>query len=123
DRAVTVTGNVVASRRESVVSKWRDPKGPQVLIATIPALKEGISLTEARNIVFLEHSELPADQEQCIKRLCRRGQTHLVQVHHVWAEQSVDMVIRKVLDNRHLGISEALAKWVAEDDLEEDWFN
>lgn len=126
DKAVLVTGDVPAAKRDLRVSEWKQSDGPQVLIATIPSLKEGISLTEARDVVFLEHSELPADQEQCIKRLCRRGQTDLVRAHHVHAKASVDMVIRKVLENRDLGIAEALQKWVEEDgtgtEEEDDWF-
>lgn len=121
-QAVLITGDVAAGKRQTLIDKWKASGGPQVLIATIPSLSTGISLTEARDIVFLEHSELPADQEQCIKRLCRRGQKHLVQVHHVRADKSVDMVIKKVLDNRNLGITEALAKWVAEDTEADEWF-
>lgn len=119
--AVLVSGDVPAPRRDALVADWRKPDGPRVLVATIPSLKEGISLTEATDVVFVEHSELPADQEQCIKRLCRRGQKHLVQVHHLWADKSVDMVIKKVLENRNLGISEALAKWVVEQE-DDEWF-
>jgi SNF2 family DNA or RNA helicase len=122
DNGVLVTGDVPPAKRDAIVDKWRSKVGPQVLVATIPSLKEGISLTEARDVVFLEHSELPADQEQCIKRLCRRGQQDLVQVHHVWAAKSVDVAIKRVLDNRNLGIQEALAKWIADEDTEDDWF-
>ncbi len=122
EQATLITGDIQPQRRDGIVAKWRQPGGPSVLVATIPSLKEGISLTEAADVVFLEHSELPADIEQCIKRVCRRGQSMVVQVHQVRANKSVDMVIKKVLDNRELGISEALAKWVAEDS-EGDWFN
>lgn len=120
-RAVLVTGDVPTTRRSALVDTWRSPTGPDVLVATISALKEGISLTESRDVVFLEHSELPADIEQCVKRLCRRGQNHLVRVHHVHANQSVDMVIRKVLANRELGIEEAMKKWVQEEESDA-WF-
>lgn len=114
-----VTGDSSPQRRTSIVDDWK--RDGKVLVATIPSLKEGISLTEARDVVFLEHSELPADQEQCVKRLCRRGQTDLVRVHHVWANKSVDMVIRKVLTYRDMGITEALKKWVQEDEAD-TWF-
>lgn len=119
EKSYLVTGDSSPQHRTSIVDDWK--RDGRVLVATIPSLKEGISLTEARDVVFLEHSELPADQEQCIKRLCRRGQTNLVQVHHVWANKSVDLVIRKVLDNRNLGITEALAKWI-ETEEDDEWF-
>lgn len=122
-RAVYISGDIPTTKRAATVDKWRSPSGPDVLVATIPSLKEGISLTEARDVVFLEHSELPADQEQCIKRLCRRGQSHLVRVHHVWANNSVDIPMKRVLESRNLGITEALRKWIAEENPEGDWFN
>lgn len=127
DNAVLITGDINPGKRDAYISEWRDGSGPQVLVATISTLKEGISLTEARDVVFLEHNELPSDIEQCTKRLCRRGQKYLVRAHHVWANKSVDMPIRKVLQNRDLGMSEALAKWIEDDtgtgsETEADWF-
>lgn len=124
-KAILVTGDIPAQRRESHIAPWRESDGPQVLVATIPSLKEGISLTEARDVVFLEHSELPSDQEQCIKRLCRRGQKHLVQAHHVWARSSVDMPIRLVNSKRDIGMADALQKWIEDGpgtEEEDDWF-
>lgn len=122
--SVLVTGDVAVGKRHDIIQGWRAKGGPQTLVATIPSLKEGISLTEANDVVFLEHSELPADQEQCIKRLCRRGQKSIVQVHHVDADKSVDMVIKRVLADRNLGIQDALKKWIAEDPeaTDEEWF-
>lgn len=122
-QAVLITGDVAVGKREAVLAEWRSPSGPQTLVATISALKEGVSLTEASDVVFIEHTELPADIEQPIKRLCRRGQKNVVQVHHVRAAGTVDMVIKKVLENRNLGISEALKKYLATDEEDfDEWF-
>lgn len=118
-----ISGDLPAAKRMELVDTWRHPTGPQVLVATIPSLNEGISLTEASEIVFLEHTPLPSDIEQTIKRLCRRGQKNVVQVHHVRADKTVDMVTKKVLESRNLGISEALAKYLATEEEESDeWF-
>lgn len=123
--AVLVTGDVPTTRRSGVVDKWRTGKA-QVLVATISSLKEGISLTESNHVVFLESSELPADMEQATKRLLRRGQKKLVNVHYVWAKGTVDKAIKRVLDNRSLGLQEALTQWVKEEPEGEDrndgWF-
>lgn len=115
-KAYLVTGDLSAPKRDEVVEEWRaDPTG--ILVATIPALKEGVSLVEAHKVVFLESSELPADREQCIKRLCRRGQTKVVEVYNVYAEGTVDMAIRRVVNNRHLGIAQVFDHWMnAEED-------
>lgn len=111
-RPVTlITGDVPTEKRSEMVDKWKSEQNG-VLVATISSLKEGISLTTASNVVFLEHSELPADQEQCVARLKRRGQTSLVQVHHVWARATPDIPIKNTLDNRGQGLRRALISWL-----------
>jgi len=111
-RPVTlITGNVPTNKRSQLVDEWKkDAQG--ILVATISSLKEGISLVSATDVVFLEHSELPADQEQCVARLKRRGQTELVTVHNVFAKASPDMGIRNHLKDRNLGLRRALTTWL-----------
>lgn len=113
-RPVTVvTGDVDTSKRSALVDRWKTHKDG-VLVATISSLKEGISLVHASDVIFLEHSELPADLEQCIARLKRRGQTSLVHVHNVFAKRSPDMAIRRHLRERNLGLKRALVSWLQE---------
>lgn len=113
-RPVTlVTGDVDASKRGALVDKWK-AQSNGVLVATISSLKEGISLVHAQDVIFLEHSELPADLEQCVARLKRRGQTSLVHVHNVFAKGSPDMAIRRHLKERNLGLKRALVSWLQE---------
>lgn len=113
-RPVTlVTGDVPTARRGELVDQWK-AKSNGVLVATISSLKEGISLIHAKDVIFLEHSELPADQDQCIARLKRRGQTELVRVHHVWARNTPDMAIKRHLNERTTGLKQALTSWLKE---------
>lgn len=111
-RPVTlITGEVPTARRGELVDKWkRSDNG--ILVATISSLKEGISLIHSQDVIFLEHSELPADQDQCVARLKRRGQTELVRVHHVWARNTPDMSIKRHLSERNLGLKAALTSWL-----------
>lgn len=114
DRKVTlITGDVPTNRRSELVDKWKNQKDG-VLVATISSLKEGISLVHASDVIFLEHSELPADQEQCVARLKRRGQTSLVHVHNVFAKGTPDMAIKRHLNERNLGLKRALTSWLKE---------
>lgn len=113
-RKVTlITGDVPTARRGELVEAWKTHEGG-ILVATISSLKEGISLICAKDVIFLEHSELPADQEQCIARLKRRGQTELVTVHHVWARNTPDMAIKRHLSERRTGLKQALTSWLKE---------
>jgi SNF2 family DNA or RNA helicase len=114
-RPVTVvTGDVPTNKRTELVDKWKSaPNG--ILVATISSLKEGISLINASDVIFLEHSPLPADQEQCVARLKRRGQTNLVNVHNVFAKGTPDTAIKRHLNERNLGLKRALISWLQED--------
>jgi SNF2 family DNA or RNA helicase len=115
-RPVTVvTGDVPTNKRSGLVNEWNNQKNG-ILVATISSLKEGISLVHASDVVFLEHSPLPADQEQCVARLKRRGQTNLVNVHNVFAKGTPDIAIRRSLNERDLGLKRALVSWLREDD-------
>lgn len=111
-RPVTlITGDVPAHLRGEMVEEWtRAPAG--IIVATISSVKEGLSLVHANDVIFLEHSELPADQEQCIGRLKRRGQNALVNVHHVWARSTPDIAIKRALTERHVGLKAALTSWL-----------
>lgn len=106
-----ITGDVPAHRRGELVNQWT-AQNDGLLVATISSLKEGISLVHAEDVIFLEHSELPADQEQCVARLKRRGQTSLVNVHHVYARGTPDMSIKRALDDRNLGLKRALISFL-----------
>jgi SNF2 family DNA or RNA helicase len=113
-RPVTlITGDVPTARRSELVENWKETKDG-ILVATISSLKEGISLIHARDVIFLEHSELPADQDQCIARLKRRGQTDIVRVHHVWARNTPDMAIKRGVYERTTGLKAALVSWLKE---------
>jgi SNF2 family DNA or RNA helicase len=115
-RPVTVvTGDVPTNKRTELVDKWKSAKDG-ILVATISSLKEGISLIHASDVVFLEHSPLPADQEQCVARLKRRGQQNLVNVHNVFAKGTPDTAIRRHLNERNLGLKRALISWLREED-------
>lgn len=109
-----ITGEVPTDKRQGLVDAWANENNG-CLVATISSLKEGISLVHANNVIFLEHSELPADQEQCVARLKRRGQSELVQVHHVWARATPDIPIKKSLDNRGQGLRRALVSWLKDE--------
>jgi SNF2 family DNA or RNA helicase len=109
-----ITGDIATDKRQGLVDAWTE-ESDGILVATISSLKEGISLVHANNVIFAEHSELPADQEQCVARLKRRGQSELVHVHHLWARATPDIPIKKSLDNRGQGLRRALISWLKDE--------
>lgn len=113
-----VTGDTPNNTRKELVDIWSS-QSDGVLIATIASLKEGISLVAASTVVFVEHSELPADQTQCVARLKRRGQTATVSVHHVWAKGTPDVAIKAAVSGRDVGLKRALKSWLTDESMAE----
>jgi SNF2 family DNA or RNA helicase len=110
-----VTGDTPSEARQGIVDEWTTSNGG-ILVATIASLKEGISLVASNSVLFLEHSPLPADQEQCVARLKRRGQTETVGVHHVWARGTPDTAIKRAVFDREEGLDRALTSWLLADE-------
>ncbi len=110
-----ITGEVTPTKRMTLVDEWKTQSNG-ILVATIQSLKESVSLIHARDVVFLEASELPSDTDQAVARLKRRGQTELVRVHWVWARQTPDVAIRRAVKERTEGLKRALISWLQETD-------
>jgi len=83
-----------------------------IIVATISALKEGANLQKGNNVVFLEESVLPGDNEQCIARVKRRGQTETVHVTRILAKRSPDEVDHKHAGERAEDIAAARQHWL-----------
>ena len=62
----------------------------QVLVGTIPAMGESLTLTAADTVIFLERSWVPSKNVQCEDRCYRAGQQNAVTVLILQAEGTVD---------------------------------
>lgn len=114
------TGAESALAKQTVLDLFRtcvkDGDNP-VLVATISAMKEGVNLQEARTQIFFEESYLPSDNQQCIARSKRRGQTQPVNVYHIHANDSLDVRVHDLQETRESGISRAMLEHVRKDYL------
>lgn len=61
-----------------------------VMVGSISILKEGLTLTAADEVILLERSWVPSDNDQAIRRLHRIGQTRPVTVRQFVTPRSVD---------------------------------
>jgi len=76
-----------------------------VIVATISKLKEGANLQAGRRCIFLEASDLPADNYQAIARQKRRGQNQKVLVTKIIADRTVDSVQDRLIGKRWADVS------------------
>jgi SNF2 family DNA or RNA helicase len=83
-----IDGNTTAKQRKEVVDQFQKLQFP-VFIGT-KAAKEGITLTQARHLLFLERFFTAADEEQAEDRIRRIGQTSETTIWFLHAVDTID---------------------------------
>lgn len=76
--------------RAQLIDWFQRSDKPRVFLATIQTGGEGITLTAARRLVFLDLMWTPADNQQAMKRIHRFGQTRTSFVYEILARGTVD---------------------------------
>ena len=82
-----IDGSVTADERQSIIERFNDPGGRvRVLLLSTKACGEGVTLTGASRVVFLDVVWNPAVLRQAIHRAFRIGQTKAVHVYSLLVE-------------------------------------
>jgi SNF2 family DNA or RNA helicase len=92
----SVTGAVSIPARTALVDRMQAGTLP-VLSATISSLKEGVDITAADAVVFIEEDWTPANVDQGIARVWRRGQGKTVTVYRLGFTSGIDAYIRRAI--------------------------
>jgi len=77
---VVVSGDVPQSKRKEAIQKFKADPNTHVMIATYKTLGFGVTLTEARYVIFADLPPRDADLQQAIDRVHRIGQERDVYV-------------------------------------------
>ncbi|XP_058764637.1 SNF2 domain-containing protein CLASSY 2-like [Vicia villosa] len=86
-----LTGELDLFERGKVIDKFEDPRGSsKVLLASINACAEGISLTAASRVIFLDSEWNPSKTKQAIARAFRPGQQKMVYVYQLLTTGSME---------------------------------
>lgn len=104
---VGVSGETPLKKRAEIVKKFQAGEIP-ILCATISSLKEGVNLTAGATLIFIELDWTPANIEQAIGRLHRRGQQNTVNVYYVYFDGGVDKHVVNVVRGKDKMIKKIL---------------
>ena len=79
-----IDGKVHADERQSIIERFNDPDGKiRVLLLSTKACGEGVTLTGASRVVFMDVLWNPAVIRQAIHRAFRLGQKRVVHVYRL----------------------------------------
>jgi SWI/SNF-related matrix-associated actin-dependent regulator of chromatin subfamily A-like protein 1 len=126
--AAHLLGRDSLAAREATVRAFQEPGGPQLLIAATRVAGQGITLTRASNVAFLELEWTPALHDQAEDRCHRIGQRDAVTAWYLLAAATIDEtmagliqrkrgIVAAVTDGRRLdgdGLVEAVVRELRE---------
>lgn len=88
---LVLTGDLELFERGRVMDQFEEPGGPsRVLLASITACAEGISLTAASRVILLDSEWNPSKTKQAIARAFRPGQQRMVFVYQLLATGTLE---------------------------------
>ena len=100
DRAVYVTGEVPAQKRQDRVDQFQNDENTRLFIANMHIAGVGLNLTAASQIVFNDLDWVPANHWQAEDRAYRIGQTGTVNVTYMIATGTIDSFVKTVLETK-----------------------
>src|SRR4051794_13701986 len=95
--ALHVIGQDTAQQRDAAVQAFQDPDGPQLIVCSTRVAGQGITLTRASNVAFLDLEWSPAMHDQAEDRTHRIGQRDAVTAWYLLAAETIDENMAEVL--------------------------
>jgi SNF2 family DNA or RNA helicase len=104
-----ISGSEDADQRGEIVAKFQAGELRGVAI-TIGAGAEGITLTRARTVIFLDRAWTPGVNQQAAKRAHRIGQTRPVEIIDLVADHGIDERVHELLSAKSNLIASVVEK-------------
>jgi SNF2 family DNA or RNA helicase len=95
-----IMGSDSAEARQRAIDSFQSPEGPQLMVCSLRAGSQGITLTRASNVAFMELDWTPARHDQAEDRLHRIGQEDSVTAWYLLAPNTIDESMASVLEEK-----------------------
>jgi SWI/SNF-related matrix-associated actin-dependent regulator of chromatin subfamily A-like protein 1 len=98
--AAHILGADSTQARQRAVDAFQRDDGPQLIVCSMRAASQGITLTRASNVAFLELDWTPARHDQAEDRLHRIGQDSAVTAWYLLAPETIDETMAELLQRK-----------------------
>jgi SWI/SNF-related matrix-associated actin-dependent regulator of chromatin subfamily A-like protein 1 len=112
--AVHVLGDDDVMARDAAMTAFQRSDGPQLIVCSLRAAGQGITLTRASNVAFLELDWTPARLAQAEDRCHRIGQADAVTAWYLLAPDTIDETMAELLEHKRGVIGAVTDGYVAE---------
>lgn len=97
---VVVNGKIGKLEREILINKFRTDENCNILLINLSIGSEGLTLTEANNVLFLNEGWNPSMNRQAEDRVNRIGQHRNVEIHIFRSLNSIDINLENILSRK-----------------------
>ena len=98
--ALHLVSRDTVEQREAAVQAFQDPSGPQMIICGTRVGGQGITLTRASNVAFLDLEWTPAMHDQAEDRCHRIGQHDAVTAWYLLAAETIDETMIELIGRK-----------------------
>ena len=98
----SVTGQKSETQRSESLFRFKAEEDVSVLLASMRVTSEGLTLTEASNVIFVNRWWNPSANQQARDRVVRIGQKKTVQVITLTCKNTVESRISEILENKSI---------------------
>jgi SWI/SNF-related matrix-associated actin-dependent regulator of chromatin subfamily A-like protein 1 len=98
--SVHILGSDSTANRQRAVDDFQSEDGPQLIVCSMKAASQGLTLTRASNVAFLELDWTPARHDQAEDRLHRIGQDSAVTAWYLLAPNTIDETMAELLERK-----------------------
>ncbi|MEA2341189.1 MAG: SWI/SNF-related matrix-associated actin-dependent regulator of chromatin subfamily A-like protein 1 [Solirubrobacteraceae bacterium] len=98
--ALHLLGRDKIEAREASVQAFQDPSGPPLIVCATRVAAQGITLTRASNVAFLELEWTPAMHDQAEDRCHRIGQHDAVTAWYLLAADTIDETMARLIERK-----------------------
>jgi SWI/SNF-related matrix-associated actin-dependent regulator of chromatin subfamily A-like protein 1 len=91
--------------REAAIAAFQDPAGPQLIVGAVRVASQGITLTRASNVAFLELEWTPAMHDQAEDRCHRIGQRDAVTAWYLLAADTIDETMARLIQSKRAHVA------------------
>ena len=98
--ALHLFGRDTFAQRQAAIGAFQEPDGPQLIMCATRVAAQGITLTRASNVCFLELEWTPAIHDQAEDRCHRIGQRDAVTAWYLLAADTIDETMARLIQRK-----------------------
>ncbi len=122
DVATLLTGDLSLGARRRVVDQFKSDAQCAVLLASLRVGGEGLTLTEASRVIFINRWWNPSNNSQAVDRVVRIGQRKPVTVHYLTCANTVEDRLQPLLDRKQLTFTQLIDALRSQPEMVREFF-